>query len=185
MNLSKLTSRLSRVRHINVTICLKYAIICHITESIYIMLSHTLTKHDTHTHTTTLKEARHGKTQVRIARHAELTVCQSFASLFRFKACWKTIISSEWLRYHSTISFRFLFWLPDLRSREGKLNLETAAVQTWCAETTDRGNQRSRLWCWVGAEWWHSTLQALRFRSMFTSVLTFIDLESREQSVTS
>ena len=91
----------------------------------------------------------------------------------------------EWLRYHSTISFRFLFWLPDLRSREGKLNLETAAVQTWCAETTDRGNQRSRLWCWVGAEWWHSTLQALRFRSMFTSVLTFIDLESREQSVTS
>ena len=86
----------------------------------------------------------------------------------------------EWLRYHSTISFRFLFGLPDLRSREGKLNLETAAVQTWCAETTDRGNQRSRLWCWVGAEWWHSTLQALRFRSMFTSVLTFIDLESSQ-----
>ena len=30
----------------------QYAIICHIyvTESIYIMLSHTLTKHDTHTH---------------------------------------------------------------------------------------------------------------------------------------
>ena len=71
----------------------------------------TLLRNMTHTHTTTLKEARHGKTQVRIARHAELTVCNSFASLFRFKAYWNGfgIIRP----FPSAFCFDYLIFVPE------------------------------------------------------------------------
>ena len=56
-------------------------------------------------------EARHGKTQVRIARHAELTVCNSFASLFRFKAYWNGfgIIRP----FPSAFCFDYLIFVPE------------------------------------------------------------------------